>query len=140
MASTGCGSPWSAPACWPTGTRRCSSPSCCWSAWSAWWRRYGPSPEQEGTEMAMHTREDLTEATGSPQHPRPSLIWMAQVVSGVLLLVLMTVHMVAQHFVAEGGLRTYADVVAWIGNPVVFTAEALLLVTVTVHAIAGIHA
>jgi succinate dehydrogenase hydrophobic anchor subunit len=86
------------------------------------------------------TIQDRTEAAGAPQHPRPAVIWMAQVVSGVLLLVLMTVHMVAQHFVVEGGLRTYADVVAWIGNPVVFTAEALLLVTVTVHAIAGVHA
>jgi succinate dehydrogenase hydrophobic anchor subunit len=90
--------------------------------------------------MAMRTREDFTEATGAPQHPRPAFIWMAQVVSGVLLLVLMTVHIVAQHFVVQGGLRTYADVVAWIANPVVFTVEVLLLVTVTVHAIAGVHA
>src|SRR6266508_3593941 len=65
---------------------------------------------------------------------------MAQVVSGVLLLVLMTVHMVAQHFVVEGGLRTYQDVVAWIRNPVVFAVEALLLLTVTWHGIAGVHA
>ena len=36
--------------------------------------------------------------------------------SGVLLLVLLTVHMVAQHFVVSGGPRTYADVVAWIRN------------------------
>jgi succinate dehydrogenase hydrophobic anchor subunit len=65
---------------------------------------------------------------------------MAQVVSGVLLLVLMTVHMVAQHFVVAGGLRTYQDVVAWIRNPLVFVVEALLLLTVTVHGLAGVHA
>lgn len=65
---------------------------------------------------------------------------MAQVTSGVLLLVLLTVHMVAQHFVVEGGLRTYADVVAWIRNPVVFAVEALLLICVTWHGIAGVHA
>ena len=52
----------------------------------------------------------------------------------------MTVHMVAQHFVVAGGLRTYADVAAWIRNPVVFATEALLLLTVTWHAIAGVHA
>ena len=57
----------------------------------------------------------------------------------MLLLVLLTVHMVAQHFVVEG-LRTYADVVAWIRNPVVFAVEALLLVCVTWHGIAGVHA
>jgi succinate dehydrogenase membrane anchor subunit len=90
--------------------------------------------------MAIRTSENLTEAARSPRRPRPAFTWVAQVVSGVLLLVLMTVHMVAQHFVVEGGLRTYADVVAWIRNPVVFAVEVLLVVTVTWHAIAGVHA
>jgi succinate dehydrogenase hydrophobic anchor subunit len=90
--------------------------------------------------MATRTTESLTEAPRSSQRPRPAFVWMAQVVSGVLLLVLMTVHILAQHFVVAGGLRTYADVAAWIRNPVVFAVEALLLVMVTVHAIAGVHA
>ena len=85
-------------------------------------------------------KEDFTEVTRWRRRPRPTFAWLAQVVSGVLLLVLLTVHMVAQHFVVEGGLRTYADVVAWIRNPVVFAVEALLLVCVTWHGIAGVHA
>jgi succinate dehydrogenase hydrophobic anchor subunit len=90
--------------------------------------------------MATPLKEDFTEATRWRRRPRPTFAWLAQVVSGVLLLVLLTVHMVAQHFVVEGGLRTYADVVAWIRNPVVFATEALLLVCVTWHGIAGVHA
>ncbi|HET6815433.1 MAG TPA: hypothetical protein VFJ69_15740 [Actinomycetota bacterium] len=90
--------------------------------------------------MATQLKEDFTEAARWRRRPRPSFAWLAQAVSGVLLLVLLTVHMVAQHFVVEGGLRTYADVVAWIRNPVVFAVEALLLVCVTWHAIAGVHA
>jgi succinate dehydrogenase hydrophobic anchor subunit len=90
--------------------------------------------------MATRTREDFTEATRWRRRPRPTFAWLAQVVSGVLLLVLLTVHMVAQHFVVEGGLRTYDQVIAWIRNPVVFVVEALLLVCVTWHGIAGIHA
>jgi succinate dehydrogenase hydrophobic anchor subunit len=89
--------------------------------------------------MAIRTSQDFTEATRWRRRPRPSFAWVAQVVSGVLLLALLTVHMVAQHFVVQGGLRTYADVVAWIRNPVVFAIEALLLVCVTWHAIAGVH-
>jgi succinate dehydrogenase hydrophobic anchor subunit len=58
----------------------------------------------------------------------------------VLPLVLLTVHMVAQHFVVDGGLRSYEQVVAWIRNPVGFATEALLLVCVTWHAVAGVHA
>jgi succinate dehydrogenase hydrophobic anchor subunit len=90
--------------------------------------------------MATRIEEDVIEATRWRRRPRPTFAWLAQVVSGVLLLVLLTVHMVAQHFVVSGGLRTYADVVAWIRNPVVFVVEALLLVCVTWHGIAGVHA
>ena len=89
--------------------------------------------------MATPTRQDFTKASRW-RRPRPSFAWLAQVVTGVLLLVLLTVHMVAQHFVVEGGLRTYEQVIAWIRNPVVFAVEALLLVCVTWHGIAGVHA
>jgi succinate dehydrogenase hydrophobic anchor subunit len=90
--------------------------------------------------MATRTGRDYSEATRWRRRPRPTFAWTAQVVSGVLLLVLLTVHMVAQHFVVAGGLRTYADVIAWIRNPVVLAVEALLLVCVTWHGIAGVHA
>ena len=90
--------------------------------------------------MATQLKEDFSEATRWRRRPRPSFAWLAQVLSGVLLLVLLTVHMIAQHLVVEGGLRTYDQVVAWIHNPVVFTLEALLLVCVSWHGIAGVHA
>jgi succinate dehydrogenase hydrophobic anchor subunit len=90
--------------------------------------------------MATQLREDFTEATRWRRRPRPTFAWLAQTVTGVLLLILLTVHMVAQHFVVEGGLRTYADVVAWIRNPLVFAVEALLLICVTWHGTAGVHA
>ena len=90
--------------------------------------------------MATQPKEDFTEATRWRRRPRPTFAWLAQTVSGVLLLVLLTAHMVAQHLVVEGGLRTYDQVVAWIRNPVVFAVEALLLACVTWHGIAGVHA
>ena len=89
--------------------------------------------------MATQIDQDFTEATRWRCRPRPTFAWVAQVISGVLLLVLLTVHMVAQHFVVSGGLRSYADVVTWIRNPVVFAVEALLLVCVAWHGIAGVH-
>ena len=69
----------------------------------------------------------------------PVSVWLVQSVTGVLLLVLLVVHMIANHFVAPGGLRTYAEVVAWLRNPVVFGVEVLFLVTVTVHALLGVR-
>ena len=90
--------------------------------------------------MATRIGRDYSEATRWRRRPRPTFAWAAQVVTGVLLLVLLTVHMIAQHFVVEGGLRSYAEVVAWIRNPVVLVTEALLLICVTWHGIAGVHA
>jgi succinate dehydrogenase hydrophobic anchor subunit len=90
--------------------------------------------------MATQLKEDFSESTRWRRRPRPTFAWLAQVVSGVLLLILLTVHMVAQHLVVEGGLRTYDQVIAWIRNPVVFVLEALLLVCVTWHGVAGVHA
>ena len=48
--------------------------------------------------MTAPTPQDFTEAGRWRRRPRPTFAWTAQVVTGVLLLVLVTVHMVAQHF------------------------------------------
>jgi len=67
--------------------------------------------------------------------------WRWTAWSGVALLVLVTVHMVAHHFVVErvGGLRTYHQVLEYIGNPWIFTIEAIFLVVVTIHAMLGLR-
>jgi succinate dehydrogenase hydrophobic anchor subunit len=61
--------------------------------------------------------------------------------SGVALLVLVTVHMVAHHFVVRqvGGLRTYHQVLEYIRNPWIFTIEAVFLVAVTIHSMLGLR-
>lgn len=69
----------------------------------------------------------------------PAWLWTVQAGTGLLLLVLLAVHMIAQHYVADGGLRTYAEVVAWLRNPLVFVTELTFLVTVTWHALAGLR-
>ena len=68
--------------------------------------------------------------------------WLSTAFTGVALLVLVTVHMVAHHFVVReiGGLRTYEQVLEYIGNPVIFVIEAVFLVVVTWHAMLGLRA
>jgi succinate dehydrogenase hydrophobic anchor subunit len=84
--------------------------------------------------MAVATR---TEGTGV----RRSRTWKATAYSGVALLLLVTVHMVAHHFVVKevGGLRTYAQVLDYVSNPVMFVIEVLFLVVVTTHAMLGLR-
>lgn len=61
--------------------------------------------------------------------------------SGLALLVLAAIHVVAHHFVVEevGGLRTYRQVLDYIASPVMFTLESAFLVTVTAHALMGVR-
>ncbi len=78
-----------------------------------------------------------------PTTPRStrSRSWMWTSFTGVALLVLVTVHLVAQHFVLEqvGGLRTYHQVLEYIANPLMFVIESLFLVVVTWHAMLGLR-
>ncbi len=70
-----------------------------------------------------------------------SRTWRWTAVSGVALLALVTVHMVANHFVVKqvGGLRTYRQVLEYIGNPVIFAIESVFLIVVTVHSMLGLR-
>lgn len=72
--------------------------------------------------------------------PRPRA-WRWTAGTGLALLVLVTVHMIANHFVAHGtgGLRTYGQVLDYLAHPVILVTEALLLTTVTIHAMLGIR-
>jgi succinate dehydrogenase hydrophobic anchor subunit len=72
---------------------------------------------------------------------RPSS-WLSTALTGMGLLVLVTVHMVAHHFVVHevGGLRTYDQVLAYVSNPLIVAIEVTFLVVVTWHAMLGLRA
>lgn len=80
-------------------------------------------------------------AAGPSGHGGGGWGWGLQVVTGAALLVLVVVHLVAQHFVvdAPGGLRDHASVLAYLGNPVIVVVESLFLVAVTWHAMLGVR-
>lgn len=65
--------------------------------------------------------------------------WIWQALSGLLLVVLLGVHLIVNHF-AAGGLLTYQQVVAYLSNPVVLALEIVFLATVIFHAVAGVRA
>jgi succinate dehydrogenase / fumarate reductase membrane anchor subunit len=79
----------------------------------------------------------------TPSQPEDSgggLLWLLQALSGALLILVLGLHMFAHHFVVEGGLRTYADVLAYISDPLVFVIELIFLLVVTIHAMLGLRA
>jgi succinate dehydrogenase cytochrome b556 subunit len=72
--------------------------------------------------------------------PRHAPTFVIQVVSGVGLIVLLGLHMIAQHFIVPTGLRYYEDVIDWLRNPVMIVIEVTFLVFVTYHALVGVRA
>ena len=74
------------------------------------------------------------------QEPKPTVAWLWQVVTGIGLVALLALHMIANHFIAKGGLRDFAAVVAYLRNPVILVLEILFLICVTTHALLGVRA
>lgn len=66
--------------------------------------------------------------------------WFAQAGLGILLIVLLGIHLVVNHWVAPGGLLTYADIIDYYDVPGIALMEILFLAVVTAHCLIGVHA
>jgi succinate dehydrogenase hydrophobic anchor subunit len=71
---------------------------------------------------------------------RASRLWLIQALTGAALIVLLCVHLVAQHLLAPDGLRDYAAVVDYFRHPLALVAEIGLVIAVIVHACLGTRA
>jgi succinate dehydrogenase / fumarate reductase membrane anchor subunit len=67
-------------------------------------------------------------------------LWILQAITGLLLILVLVLHMVAHHFVVEGGLRNYQQVIDYVSNPIIFALEIIFLTVVTIHAMLGLRA
>jgi len=72
---------------------------------------------------------------------RSTRVWHWTAGSGMALVLLATMHIVAQHFIVhqKGGLRTYGEVLSYVANPVIFVLESCFVFAVTIHAMLGIR-
>lgn len=95
-----------------------------------------PAPDQCRT--ASPERDQLPPEEIEWHASRP---WRWTAGTGISLVVLATLHIVAQHFVVHGtgGLRTYHEVLQYISSPVIFILECGFLLAVTVHGMLGIR-
>lgn len=84
----------------------------------------------------MNQQQTTREKAGGPA----GALWLVQAFSGLLLVLLLLLHMVAHHFVVEGGLRDFQQVVDYVSNPAIFTISILFLVVSSIHAMLGTRA
>lgn len=69
-----------------------------------------------------------------------AVLWLTQAFSGLFLIIVLTIHMIAHHFIVEGGLRNYAQVLQYVTNPLVFVLELVFVIVATAHALLGVRA
>lgn len=72
--------------------------------------------------------------------PAPSWGWVWQAITGAGLIVLLALHMIANHFVAPEGIRDFQQVVEYLRTPIIIVLEVLFLIVVTSHALLGLRA
>lgn len=82
----------------------------------------------------MYTPQSL-----QPKSGENTWLWLLKIVSGALIILVLGIHLVVNHFVAEGGLLTWADVVAYYQNPIIPIMEITFLVAVVAHALTGLR-
>ena len=84
--------------------------------------------------MSINTR-----SVSVPRFGENTWLWLLKIVTGVLLVVLLGIHLVVNHFVAENGLLTYADVIAYYQNPIIPVMEICFLASVATHSLIGLR-
>ena len=68
-----------------------------------------------------------------------TLRWLLQAGLGLLLMILLAIHLIVNHWVTPQGLLTYADIVHYYDIPGIALMESIFLTVVTVHCALGIH-
>ena len=74
-----------------------------------------------------------------PTEMESGWIWFIKQISGVLVFVLIIVHIIVNHLVAETGLLSYTDVVNYFANPWIAIMETSFLIFVIGHSLLGLR-
>lgn len=85
--------------------------------------------------MSRRTLEEM-----ATRRDRSGSLWLVQAFTGLLLVFVLGAHMIAHHFIVEGGLRDYQQVLEYVANPFVFIIEVVFVIIATVHALLGVRA
>jgi succinate dehydrogenase hydrophobic anchor subunit len=75
----------------------------------------------------------------APKSGENTWLWLIKIVTGPLLVVLLLIHFIVNHFIGQNGLLTYADVVAYYQNPIVPIMEICFLAAVVTHSLSGLR-
>ena len=75
----------------------------------------------------------------APQPGENTWLWLIKILTGALIIILLLVHFIVNHLVAEGALLTYEDVITYFSNPWIVLMEITFLITVVSHGLIGLR-
>jgi succinate dehydrogenase / fumarate reductase membrane anchor subunit len=75
----------------------------------------------------------------APRAGENTWLWLLKIASGLLILAVLIIHYVVNHFAGEQILLTYDDILRYYSNPIIPIMEGFFLVFVVVHALLGLR-
>ncbi len=78
----------------------------------------------------------------SPYGPRSgesAWLWLAKALSGLVIIAILIIHLIVNHFAAPNGLLSYADIVRYYQNPLILVMEIVFVAFVVSHALLGLR-
>jgi succinate dehydrogenase membrane anchor subunit len=82
----------------------------------------------------------MIETGSTPKQGETTFLWLVKIVTGPILLIVATIHLIVNHYIGSlGGLQTYSDVVKYYKAWYIPAMEAIFLVTVLAHSLIGLR-
>lgn len=74
----------------------------------------------------------------APKPGESTWLWLIKILTGLLIIAILVIHFVVNHFLAPEGLLTFEEVIAYYRNfPIVPIMEGFFLVFVVSHSLIG---
>lgn len=81
----------------------------------------------------------MLNTTSTPKKGETTWLWLLKIITGLLVIVILIIHFVVNHFIAQGGLLTWADVVRYYQNPIIPAMEITFVILLVSHSLIGLR-
>ena len=81
----------------------------------------------------------MLNTTSTPKKGETTWLWLLKIITGLLVIVILIIHFIVNHFIAQNGLLTWADVVNYYQNPIVPIMEIAFDALVVSHSLIGLR-
>lgn len=81
----------------------------------------------------------MQDASSGPKSGENFWLWLFKITTGPLIIILLGIHLVVNHLIAEGGLFQWIDVVNYYQISIVPAMEIVFLILVVAHSLLGLR-